>query len=78
MLGNHLRSLRKRRGLRMPQVVAATGYPRRSLYGYEADEALPPPHKLGRLLDLYQATVGERWLAYEAYTSEPPKPEVTS
>ncbi len=54
-LGEHLRALRKRSGLRATDVCAALGVPRPTLYMWEGRRARPDPEDIRRLCAHYGA-----------------------
>lgn len=75
MLGAHLRRMRKNKGLSVREVVMLTGIPRRTIYSYESEEALPIPRKLGLLMHAYGATPGERLDTFDIYIHQEPSGE---
>lgn len=77
MLGKHLTGIRNRVGLTVRQAQHLTGIPRRTLYAYESGAARPAPHRLGTLLDAYDATDEERLEALAYYTSSQGEPVAT-
>lgn len=65
MLGEHLRTLRKRKGFSVAKVIDALGVPRSTAYHWEGPSSRPDPVDLKRLLDLYEATADDKLRAYE-------------
>jgi len=70
MLPEFLRQLRTHAGLTQRQVSAATGIPLSTLYDYERGTHAPAPDRLGVLLEVYDATAGQRLDAFN-YFIEP-------
>lgn len=77
MLAHLLNRMRKRVGLTIRAVHLRTGIPISTLYDHERGTHVPSPKRLGELLDVYDATPGERFDALVCLT-RPREPRTDS
>lgn len=74
-LHQHLAALRRRCGMKIPEVMKRTGIARATLYDYESGACSPTPGRLGLLLRVYKASAGEQFDILKAYTAPPSSPD---